>query len=258
MFTYQYAVMNPRTNDGQIQQLTIDISQDAEGSVLSRTGLLNGPRYIHHSSERAFERIPMVPVGIAGPEGWIYGLGFDSDLHGFGLWGSFREQALVLPGQTLAGFQLTSYGLPGIRMAQIQPLIDYDNLPEDFTEEPDKVRELRDRLVLHTITVGPKAPPQSLTASTFLDYLITLLNDSRQQGWIRIKGVHHSLLTKLMNAKYRLDAGNSKDAKKILATFLQEVTATSCRQLSCPGNKPLTSEAYALLFFNGQYLWTQL
>ncbi len=37
-----------------------------------------------------------------------------------------------------------------------------------------------------------------------------------------------------------------------------EVQATSCLEFTCPGNKPLTSEAFALLFFNGQFLVKRL
>jgi len=40
--------------------------------------------------------------------------------------------------------------------------------------------------------------------------------------------------------------------------FVNEVHAVSCPAFTCPGNKPLTSEAYALLFFNGQFLQERL
>ena len=55
-------------------------------------------------------------------------------------------------------------------------------------------------------------------------------------------------------------AGARQDSgvKNLLPAFLNEVEATSCQEFECPGNKPLTSEAYALLFFNGQFLWERL
>lgn len=49
-----------------------------------------------------------------------------------------------------------------------------------------------------------------------------------------------------------------KVAKNVLNAFLNDVRATSCPDFTCPGNKPLTSEAYALLFFNGQFLLDRL
>jgi hypothetical protein len=65
-------------------------------------------------------------------------------------------------------------------------------------------------------------------------------------------------LAKLTNAKRKLESGDTKVTKNMLKAFLNEVEATSCKEFECPGNKPLTSEAYALLFFNGQFLWERL
>ena len=82
--------------------------------------------------------------------------------------------------------------------------------------------------------------------------------DSGQQGWIKVDGVHKSLLAKLTNAKRKVEVGDTKVAKNLLNAFLNEVQATSCPDFTCAGNKLLTSEAYALLFFNGQFLWERL
>ena len=259
IFTYQYRVVNPPTNDGQIWSVDIEITREPGEAVLTGEGLVNGPRYMRHSSENAIQRVPMVPVGISEPEGWISILGFDGGTPPRGLagWGS-NEVSRIPPGQTLEGFQLTSYGLPGIRAAQIQPDIDYDNLPDEFAEDLEKNRALRDSLIFHTRTVGPEAPPATFVPLEFLNYLITLVHDSRQQGWITRDGAKTSLLAKLTNAKRKLEAGDTKVTKNMLKGFLNEVEATSCQEFDCPGNKPLTSEAYALLFFNGQFLWERL
>jgi hypothetical protein len=107
-------------------------------------------------------------------------------------------------------------------------------------------------------TVGPKPPVQPFVAIEFLNYLITLLHDSRRLGWIKVDGVHQSLLGKLITAKRKLEAGDTLVAKDNLNAFLNEVRAVSCLEFSCPGNKPETSEAYALLYFNGQYLWERI
>lgn len=259
IFTYQYRVTNPASNDGQIVSVDIDISRAPEEAVLSRQGLVNGPRYTRHSSEDAFQRVPMVPVGISGPEGWTSDLGFDDRTPPRGLagWGSIDEPFRISPGGTMQGFQLMSYGIPGIRTVRIQPGIDYDNLPDEFSDL-EKTRQLRDSLIFRTSTVGPKAPPKDFVPIEFLNYLITLVHDSRQAGWIKEDGVRQSLLAKLTNAKRKLEAGDSKVAKNVLNAFLNEVRATSCQDFSCPGNKPLTREAYALLFFNGQFLSERL
>jgi hypothetical protein len=167
------------------------------------------------------------------------------------------EPFLLVPGQTQAGFQVTSYGLPGIRMARILPDIDWDNVPEEYSD-PEKARQLRDSLIFSPKTVGPKALPQLFIPIEFLNYIISLLHDSRQLGWIKVDGVHQSLLAKLLQAKRALEKGQTGVAKNTLSAFLNQVQAISCPEFACPGNKPLTSEAYALLFFNGQFLMERL
>lgn len=108
------------------------------------------------------------------------------------------------------------------------------------------------------VTVGPKPPPREFVPIEFLNFLITLVHDSRQAGWIKEDGVRQSLLAKLLNAKRKLEGGDAPVAKNILNAFLNEVRATSCQEFTCRGNKPLTSEAYALLFFNGKFLVDRL
>jgi len=259
LFTYRYRVANPASNDGQIRSLDIEIIRARTEAVLGRDGLINGPRYSSFGSEDAFRRVPMVPVGITGPDNWVYGLGFDdrNPPRAFTGWGSLDEPFRILPGHSLEGFQLTSPGLPGVRTTTVQSGIDYDNLPEEYSDEA-KARELRDGLIFVTVSVGPKAPPQDFVPIEFLNYLISLLHQSRQIGWVTRDGAQQSLLAKLVEAKRKLEEGNGKVAKNLLNAFLNEVRAGSCQQFTCPANKPLTSEAYALLFFNGQYLVERL
>ena len=259
IFTYRYRVTNPQSNDGQIWGLQIEISRALTDTVLSRDGLVNGRRYTRYGSEDAFQRVLMVPVGITGPDNWLYGLGFDDRTppRAFAGWGGMNEASYVVPGHSLAGFQLTSPGLPGIRSTEIEPGIDYDNLPSEYADVA-KARQLRDSLIFATVSVGPKAPPKDFIPLEFLNYLITLLHQSRTNGWITRDGAQQSLLAKLIDAKRKLEEGDRAVAKNALNAFLNDVRAGSCQQLSCPGDKPLTSEAYALLFFNGQYLVKQL
>jgi hypothetical protein len=255
ILTYRYRVSNPATNDGQIKGIDIEISRGAGDVILSRDGLVNGPRYLRHSSEDAFQQVPMVPVGISGPEGWIVGLGFDSrNTRGFASWGSMDEPFRIFPGQTREGFQLTSYGLPGIRQVEIRP----DVIPPEELGGWEELNAFYEQFTFHAKTVGPTAPPQNFVPIEFLNYLISLLHDSRQFGWIKVAGVHKSLLAKLLEAKRALEKGQTNVTKNTLTAFLNEVKAVSCQEFTCPGNKPLTSEAYALLFFNGQFLVDRL
>jgi hypothetical protein len=60
---------------------------------------------------------------------------------------------------------------------------------------------------------------------------------------------------KLDNAKKKLAEGSPGATKNILRAFINEVEAQGCATYeNCPPGKHLTSEAYALLKFNAQYL----
>ena len=105
--------------------------------------------------------------------------------------------------------------------------------------------------------VGPKAPPSN-DPIQLVNYLISLVHDSRRLNWIKRDGVQQSLVGKLITAKRKLEAGDVATAKSNLTAFVQEVEATSCDDFSCHGNLPATSEAYALLKFNAEYLIARL
>ncbi len=258
IFRFQYRIANPAVNQSQINAVGVDLTLGPNDARLSREGLVSGPGYGQSTSEANFQQVPMVPVGMTGPAGWIFSLGITPEAtQGYASWGSRDEPFDLSPGQVLTGFGLISYGLPGVREARLKPAIDYDNLPDEYAD-PDKVAALVNSLFFRTKTVAPKAPPAQFVPLEFLNYLIALLHDSRQQGWVKVDGIHQSLLAKLLAAKRALEAGRVQPAAGELKAFVNEVQAVSCPELTCPGNKPLTSEAYALLFFNGQYLWERL
>jgi hypothetical protein len=140
----------------------------------------------------------------------------------------------------------------------IKPKFEQTPVDEATPENTERIKAIEKAIAVTLKTMGPTAPPKDFVPLEFLNYLLTLLHDSRQQGWIKVDGIHQSLLAKLLNAKRKLEAGQGAVAKNILNAFLNEVQAVSCPEVTCPGNKPLTSEAYALLFFNGQFLWERL
>lgn len=256
VYAYHYRVSNPPRNDGEIRSIDIEISRASDEAILSREGLVNGPRYSRHSSEDAFQRVPMVPVGISGPEGWTPGLGFDAQPppRGFAGWGSIEESFRILPGQSREGFQMTSYGPPGIRQVRIEPSVE----PPEGVGDWKELNTFYSQFTFRTMTVGPKAPPQTFVPLEFLNYLISLVYDSRQQGWVREAKEAKKLLQDLLKAKRRLEAGDPGKARSALKEFLERVKHEGCRDFHCPKGKALTSEAYALLYFNGKFLQAKL
>ena len=95
-------------------------------------------------------------------------------------------------------------------------------------------------------TVGPEAPPKVFVADDFLTNLIALKDQSLSLGWIKEKGIAMSLDAKLNEARRKIAKGDFDDAKHVLHSFLNEVHAQN--------GKHITSEAYALLYFNAKYL----
>ena len=256
VFTYAYSITNPKSNMGEIWLLGIDIRKPADSVDLSSEGITNGPRFLTHSSALVLSTIqaPLVPVGLFSPPGWTSGI----TIRGTAGWGSSDDASMIQPGESLSGLEITSRGLPGIRPISVEPFFRQTPVDEATPENTERIKAIEAAIVVTLATVGPTAPPRDFVPIEFLNYLITLVHDSRQAGWIREDGVRQSLLAKLLNAKRKLEAGDTKVTKNVLNAFLNEVRATSCQDFTCPGNKPLTSEAYALLFFNGQFLLERL
>ena len=174
----------------------------------------------------------------------------------FYTWNASDDATILPAGTSATGFGFAQADLPTIVTFLAWGDVEPPSFPRG--EAPDCENTDIIQNSFKGKTVGPKPPPATFVALEFLNYLITLVHDSRQQGWITRDGAKTSLLAKLTNAKRKLEAGETKVAKNMLKAFLNEVDATSCQEFDCPGNKPLTSEAYALLFFNGQFLWERL
>lgn len=85
----------------------------------------------------------------------------------------------------------------------------------------------------------------------FLDTLISYTYQAHSLHWIADSGIVTSLDQKLEAARPQIIA-DRPSAKNILQSFVNELDA-----LNTQGNQ-ITSEAYALLKFNAQYLISKL
>ena len=95
-------------------------------------------------------------------------------------------------------------------------------------------------------TICGKPAPDTLVYTNFLDTLITYTDSSYSLGWIKNEQKKDKYNTYFTNAKNYLNQNNNNAAK----TELQKVL-TDCNTDS---STTLTSEAYALLYFNTDYL----
>lgn len=260
IFTYEYRLANPRTNDTPAAALDVEVTLAPDAAALRADGLVNGPRYTAHGSDAAAATVRMVPVGVVPPANWTAGLSYDDRVPPRGLagWGAIYGTDLVAPAQSLGGFRMTSYGLPAIRAARVLPFIDVDALPPEYALNPEKAGALRDTLTFWTSTVGPQAPPQTVVPLEVLNYLMTLVHDSERLGWIHESRDARELLRRLVSVKRRLERNEPAKAARRLDRFVRDVARDACRDFTCRHRTALTSEAYAVLFFNGRFLLDRL
>lgn len=151
------------------------------------------------------------------------------------------------PGVIDSSFMFESTGLPSLLASYLRGK-NHPVSPPPFDEEL-WYRDITTNSVVKS-TIGPADPPNPFVASVFLDTLISYKHQALNLGWIKNQGIANSLDQKLDAAKAQLGKKNNKAAKNILEAFISEVEAQKGKQL--------TSEAYALLKFNAEYLVSKL
>jgi hypothetical protein len=180
-------------------------------------------------------------------------------------WSKIRGAVKGIPsGQTVSGFTFKSKGLPtivdawfaGKRRAQYRfpsPDDDTEEAQASFERVFTSLQARYPNKFIDTVllkTIGPIDPPVNFVATDFIQNLLSLEAQSASAGWIPNQGILKSLEAKLGEARKKIEAGDTPTARNILTAFLAEVTAQK--------DKQLTSEAYALLYFNGTYLINNL
>ncbi len=253
---YSYTIANSPSSMSGIWLIKVDVSQPNGSVNLSSDGLLNGPGFLSNIAsfvQQQTTAVVSVPVGIQAPALWFGSMGVDGTV----TWGAQDADVLIAPSQTVAGFQLTTRGLPAIRSAFLQPHLDYTNLPflspsgpSDLNRYNQQLKAFKQTLSLQVSTIAPSAPPSNFVALTFLQNIQSYKDAAVKQGWITNAGVANSLDAKLNAALAALQVQHFTAAKNILGAFLNEVSAQS--------GKFLTTEAVGLLEFNVQYLLAKL
>lgn len=162
-------------------------------------------------------------------------------------------------GDTIKDLVMTTYGLSAIRNFKAQPtyiakeedIFKMGVSKEEFLPSPWKYLDaFYVSIAWKGKTIGPTAPSADFKPIEFLNYVIDLKHQTSSLGWITNKGIEQSLDAKLENAKKKLEQGNNTAAKNILEAFINEVEAQK--------DKHLTSEAYALMKYNVQYLMEKI
>lgn len=268
ILTYRYSITNGVSSTGCINGIDIDISVPPSGTQLSNIGLTDYPRYVDRSPLRFDSTVRVIPVGIPRlpsfngfTSAWFAGFSLD----GFVGWFRAIPDYRLPPGKTLDSMIMTSHGLPGLRRFVISPSYNpkpaveitpenedsvYMHTPEPTAEEDSVELALEDSIKVRGWTIGPTAPPLDFTATSWIDTLASYKHQAVSLGWIDNRGIANSLDSKLDNARNKLAAGDSTAARNMLNAFVNEVEAQN--------GKHLTSEAYALLKYNAEYLIDRL
>lgn len=162
----------------------------------------------------------------------------------------FQETEGISPGDSITGMWLVSKSLPII--------VQYFLRSKSELVHPSDDLELFLQRSIHDIyensvsgfTIGPSNVPLPFFPLEFLDSLINYNQRSSEIGWILNQTTADKYDGLFNTAKVQLQQNNNNAARTTLQTVLQEVDIDSTANL--------TSEAYALLRYNTEYLLEQI
>ncbi|MDZ7716204.1 MAG: hypothetical protein U5J95_08340 [Balneolaceae bacterium] len=166
-------------------------------------------------------------------------------------WGSRGREFDIAPKEERNEFGFASKEMPSVVTYYSSGYIETPKVPEG--EAPPLESIVGADIFENSIqgkTIGPRKLPDDISDSALLDTLYSYLTFSCDTIWIENRGVCRSLEAKLDNVARQLERGNTKTAANNLQAFLNELQALKENQLS--------SEAFALLYYNGEYLLDQL
>ncbi len=164
------------------------------------------------------------------------------------MWDARRAEVRIRPGAQLQGFSITSPGIPSIfrfyaRGYSVAPT------PEG---EPDSV--VGNNVFENSFkgkTIAPADPPSPFNGLTFLDTIKSYISESRTLGWITNDPTANKYMRLIDTARAHLQANNRGVTKAKLDSVLVNVYPDTAAGV-------ISSEAYALLRFNTEYLLRKL
>ncbi len=147
----------------------------------------------------------------------------------------------IRPGYSVQGFQTTSAARPTIVRYYVQGLRTSTPIVSDDEHRNDILTNSASGY-----TLGTSDTTQSFVPLDFIDTLWSYASQSRSFGWITTQATADKYLGYFATAKSQLQSGNTEGTRATLQTVLQDVDVDSTSNLS--------SEAYALLRYNTEYL----
>jgi hypothetical protein len=246
-FAYKYKVTNDAKSQQRLEVLRIEVADE---------GIEKGGTIEHFLD----------------PDGWfgwadrIVGQPIDPSAKGTIVWvaedsaSNFSDlmipaQSSLLPEST-AEFSFQSEGLPSTKRfwarGWARPLWEYEYdslLALGYTHDQIYSPWYDDAYT--GVTVGPQLPARSFDSDSFLDTITSYINQSRTLGWITNDPTANKYRRLIDTARFHLQANNRGVTKAKLDSVLVNVYPDSTAGV-------ITSEAYALLRFNTEYVLKKL
>lgn len=248
-YTYNYAVSNSARSTGEIRNIRIDVTATQSGNgmagnafgltiplgsrrfdfsfLLSRLQELNATL----STPGFFQAATIVPFGQDVPAGWNGGLG----MGGFASFSTMGATPGILPGASLAGFQLRSFGVPTVRKVRLIPFWMHVVDDHEAVTPADMAAagQVEQSIVFETVTLG--ASGVSYGSFAHWDELRDDLAQAINLGWIGDKKLAKSLTSQLASARQALDAQDRFTAKIRLGTLLDTIDNATAAQRTGEG-----------------------
>ncbi|MGD0339303.1 MAG: VCBS repeat-containing protein [Bacteroidota bacterium] len=164
---------------------------------------------------------------------------------------SYEFKAKVVPGRSVL-FSIKNSGLPKISTFYAQGY--YEDIHIDIKRnEQQRMDDLKENLETNSFrgtTISPSIPPDPFDHLIFLDTLCSFTTRSRELGWITTQSTADKYMAFFASAKASLQANNIGAARATLSSVLVAANQDS--------SSTLTSETYALIRYNTEYLLRQL
>jgi hypothetical protein len=256
MFCYEYSLRNDRDNHGAICAIEIDISRSPQSSVFDTSGLRFCSGLVERLFRRHYPRLADSTIPVSASR--LPSSDWDASPADNLTMSIGQDTLFLLPGDTVSGIQLMSKAPPGIRKFTAVPEFDVHRLLPNLEDFADTIGSdqldsaivrgdsVRQAIRFHGWTVGPYAPAAVSGAGTILDTLVTYTDRSLAVGWILDLSTATKYTSHFGTARTQLQANDNGGARTTLQSVLHDVDQDS--------STTLTSEAYALLRYNTEYL----
>jgi hypothetical protein len=245
-------VQNDLSSTGDLFSFDMDISLPRE-KIIDTVGLKFQNYLLRNTFKRGyqFNKGKVVPVGVSQvPNILTVGMTGSSSELGFSFFPMRKH------GTTVDSLEINCIGLPSIRKAtfSIAKDIVIDQFPsiEDTTSTMTEAQmdSILASLDFVTWTVGPNVYTDDISLIGVADSISSYTNRSGSYGWILHEQIKNKYTQLLASTKTTLQQNDSLLARAYLEKILRDVDIDS--------SGAITSEAYALLRYNTEYLLSKL